>query len=191
MLHRSLLVKNLGYPAALDLADENLQSLSFKEHHKYIGISSALPRLANFSCLTRLELFESKDVAEDSVQILRSLQLQELVLIDCRGLEQKLFVPGALTTLRRLHIEEKNCDIACASLLLDTRYYELGAVGDIIWEIAGLEQVSGMCEVFVVGMMRGLSNWEEADLSEGTMVSCKSSHSCVLNHMKVWTKPHD
>ena len=189
---RTLILKNVRVPELLALADENLQSLSLQEDEANIYISSPLPRLDILTRLTRLELLERDGDADNSIEI-RGLQLQELVLIDCKCLAQELFVPGALTTLRKLHIEISHfiSDESMMKNLPDSRRQELKAVGEITLGLPHLYQVSGACTLFLVGMRQGLKSWREADFIEGTMVSCKSYHCCSLSQMKVWTKPLD
>ena len=193
---RSLILKNVKWLDLQNLADKSLRSLSLQEDAQYRHNPRVFPRLAILTGVTRLELLERNDDADNSIQILRRLQLQELVLIDCRGMAQRLFVPGALTTIKRLHIERSHV-ISEEHMIegqADRRQQVrqgLEAVGDVIFSLPNLYQVSGTCTLFLIGMRQGLKSWMEADFIEGTMVSCESYHCCLVSCMKVWTKPHD
>lgn len=182
------LVLTAADPEFLELADDSLPSLSLQEPHPDL-LSPSLAKLARLSCLTRLEL---RDVyARDSMTRLRGLPLQELVLIDCPGAEEKLFVPAALTTLRRLHIEERHCDGTLyedekGSSLAEER--QLQNLGDIVLQLPELMQVSGFSNLLAIGLRAGLRSWEEGKLARGTMVSQNSFHRASLHQMKIWRK---
>ena len=178
----------------LDLAHEDLPSLSLRDYQGSIYDSQSLRKLASLTELTRLELKALTTDNEEEVGALRYLQLQELVLINCPDLEWRLFVPGALTRLRKLHIENEDC-IAIGnyrmrnSLLLDKKREQLKAAGEIVFQLGELSQISGLCNLFVAGMRQGLGEWDVAALPEGTMVSDTATHCCPINLMKIWSKP--
>ena len=191
MLCSFLLLEAESLDSPLDLGHEGLQSLSLNGDFR--RKPQFLQKLASLTGLTRLELKAELADNEEEIAALRNLRLQELALIESAGLEMKLFVPGALTRLRKLHIEDRN------SLLFDMYPYmrhklgdreqeQLKRTGDIVLELDGLTQISGRCNVFVVGMRQGLEEWEEAALPEGTMLSAKMTH-CIFPHlMKVLTR---
>ena len=181
----------MGFSEVLDLADKSLQSLSFQEKDTFSQTNSDLPRITCLTNLTRLELSRRPLDAEDSIQMLRGLQLQELVLLECISTAQRLFVHGSLTTLRRLHIERSSffSDESTTVLISSSRLDALKAAGDVILGLPHLHQISGACPLFEIGMGQGLRGWLEADLPEGTMVSDKNYHCCPVSRMKVWTKP--
>lgn len=191
MSGRSLILRGTQTFELLNLADESLRSLSLHEDGVYRHNPLLLPRIAGLTGLTRLELSQREGDAVDSIQMLRGLQLQELVLIECSGIEQRLFIPGALTTLRRLHIEESDfiSEESMMEILPENTRQELRAAGDSILQLPHLYQVSGMCTLYQMSMQEGLRSWTEALFPEGLMVSYKSSHSCAIHQMKVWTKP--
>ena len=179
----------------LNLAHKDLRSLSLQDHRYALWSSRSLPKLASLTGLTRLELIAAGTGDVEEVFLLRDLQLQELVLINCPGLEWKLFVPGALSRLRKLHIEDGGC-IAIGSgcrarnhLMFEEERDQLKAAGKVVFQLDELSQISGLCNLFVAGMRRGLRKWDDAALPGGTMVSNEAFHCCPLHLMKVWTKP--
>ena len=194
MLCSTLLLQDAALAPLLNLASEDLQSLSLYECSLCsVGDLPSPQRLASLTALTRLELLWFWK-EEPKLAALRSLLLQELVLINCPGIEQKLFTPGALTALRKLHIENGQC-IALGKFrvsndpLLDEERDELEATGKVVFQLDELSQISGLCNLFVAGMRQGLREWDAAALPEGTMVSKRARHRCPLHLMKVWTKP--
>ena len=122
------------------------------------------------------------------------MELRELVLLNCKQIELKpqLSVPGALTSLTALHIEDATCSSYRAESLQPvpaSKREELKKVGDAIFRLPQLQQLSGWCDLFAIGMKQGLKSWEKCALPEGTMVTDKLDHTCCLSWMKVWTKP--
>ena len=193
MLCSSLFLQDVPLTPLLNLASEDLQLLSLQDDRRHFYDSLSPRRLARFTALTRLELIISIQKEEDIVA-LGNLPLQELVLINCPAIERKLFTPGCLTGLRKLHIENRKCIAignyrARNSLMLDKERDELKSTGAIVFQLDELSQVSGLCNLFVAGMRQGLKKWDAAALPEGTMVSKKASHCCPLHLMKVWSKP--
>lgn len=100
------LILTASDPDFVDLADDSLPSISLKEQEP--DAFESVAKLTRLTSLTRIELRYM--CAGDSLTSLRGLPLQELVLLDCPGVAYKLFAPAALTTLRRLHIEDAYCD---------------------------------------------------------------------------------
>ena len=197
MICSFLLLEDICFGSPLSLAHEDLQSFSLQDN----GVSRSrldlpsLDRLASLTALTRLELNTGMlSCTEEEIEAVKNLQLRELVLVNCAGIELKLFVPGALSRLRKLHIEDRKC-IAIGSgyrarneLMLDKERDKLTATGGIVFQLRELCQISGLCNLFVLGMRRGLRKWDVAALPERPMVSRQTSHRCPLHLMKVWTK---
>lgn len=88
----------------LQLAGPGLEALA------YIGENDvewqALHMIGGFTALTRLELQNLGFTTSDIAAPIRTLPLQELVLVDCKGIELSIFMRGALTSLRKLHLEQ-------------------------------------------------------------------------------------
>ena len=116
------------------------------------------------------------------------------MFLNCKEIELKplLFVPGALSTLTALHIDDARCSSYTAESLEPlpaSKRKELKRVGDAVFRLPQLQQLSGWCDIFVIGMKQGLKSWEKRPLPEGTMVTHKTDHKCALDWMKLWTKP--
>ena len=192
-LCRSLKLEALSIDSLLRLAYEDLQSLSLQKNHSFRPDPPCLQKVASLTKLTRLELKGLSKSSDEEIAALRNLQLQELVLLNCADLDLKLFVPGALTTLRKLHIENVNI-VPIGShhmmneILLDEERDKLKAVGEIVFQLGELSQISGWCNLFKVGMRQGLREWNAADLPTGIMVSNTEMHCCPLRYMQLWTK---
>lgn len=180
----------------LDLGDSNLQSLSIVQPAWKI-IAPSLPQLGLLRGLTRLELAHID--CSNCCQFLKHLPLQELTFLDCRGAELQLFnkyVPGMLTSLRRLHIEDSACnDDEGHVLYLDPegfpktmREAQLKKTGSVIFCLPHLRSVSGWCQLYKTSMRQGLKSWQKFGLSRGTMVSDKERHCCPVSRMKIWLK---
>ena len=191
-------------PGLLGLASDQLESLSIiDDPGRKLGWDARLPELLRLTGLTRLVLihWDSKKISLHSLEVLRQLHLQELVLIDCQEMELDLFTPDALTTLQKLHVEEPSSIFNWhenGQLPLDIMQrqpVELAGmrrskeVAEILFQLPNLYQLSGLCNLFAMGMKEGLRNWEEASLLEGFMVPSKGYHRCSLRKLKVWTKP--
>ena len=191
MLCSFLLLEDASLDSPLNLADKSLQSLSLKENQDSVNRARSLQKLASLTALTRMELEAQLVDQEEEIAALRNLQLQELALLNCAGLELRLLVPGALTRLRKLHIEEKKLLLGNYTrnpLLCDEEREQLKATGEVVFQLKGLSQISGLCNLFAIGMRQGLKEWEEAAFSEGTMVSKITTHCCPPHLMKLWTK---
>lgn len=178
-----------------DLAPNSLPSLSLNEIHPHLISILQRPDTSRLTGLTRLEL-TGQNFADNMAPIvtnLRKLRLRELVLLNCTQIEQKqLFVPGALTTLTALHIEDSSCSSYTAESLQPVPAGEqkmLREVGAAVFKLPQLSQISGWCDLFAIGMQQGLRAWDKRALPEGTMVSYKTDHRCTLDWMKLWTKP--
>ena len=86
------------------------------------------------------------------------MPLQELVLLDLSGMEKVFFVPGALSTLRRLHIEEPSFlqnPHADRQRLLDHES-ALERAAEQIFQLPELYQISGHCDLFKCAMKQVL-----------------------------------
>ena len=182
----------IGRHAFLDLAAENLQSLSLDLSRPCC--SPRIAELTRLTELTRLELLDDDNwrAAPPCFKPLRDLPLQELVILGFSGPEKVLFVPGALSTLRRLHIEDASClkkSQGDGQLELDDEC-ALERAAEQIFQLPELYQVSGKCDLFEFAMKQGLKTWREADCQKGLMVTYKGFHSCHEKWMKVWTKPN-
>ena len=191
-------------PGPLRLASDQLESLSIKDDSDLnLGWDARLPELLRLTGLTRLVLiqWDYDEMSLHSVEVLRQLHLQELVLLDCHQLELDIFIPGALTSLRKLHIEETTSIFINGEeegqLYIDNRQDEpvvqsnvqiSKEVAEAVFSLPELFQLSGLCNLFAMGMKEGLRNWEEAPLLEGFMVPSKDHHTCAVSRLKVWTK---
>ena len=184
----SLVLETVDFYIFIRLGSGDLKSLSLLVPI-YEYPSPILPQLSRLTGLTRLELVEFN--AQHCLSSLRTLPLQELVLVNCQEFELKLFAANAqyalTTTLRKLHIEEVS--YAGERQAREIRQPHLEEVGQAVFQLPGLHQVSGGCDLFAIGMSQGLENWGEADLVQGTMVTYSEFHYLPVAQMKTWTKP--
>ena len=88
----------------LSLAGPRLQSLAFEQLWKPLDV----PQLASLTALT--ELYLSGVIIEDQADItaLQKLKLLRLSLIDCLGITEAFFAPGAFSALQELCVS--HCD---------------------------------------------------------------------------------
>ena len=176
----------------LSFADAALLSLSYRRHPNTRQTESAVLQLARLTGLTRLELANQIAAGpSDTYAPLRGLQLVELVLLECQGLEPKLFTPGALTALQRLHIEDRFAEMGGMpdSWEAQMDHGTLQRTGDILLSHPQIRQLSGLGRLFSVGMRQGLREWHMSDLPPGTMVSSRDYHKFRCQDMKIYAKP--
>ena len=182
------LILTASDPEFVDLADDSLPSISLKEQEP--DTFESVAKLTRLTSLTRIEM---RDMwAGDSLTSLRGLPLQELVLLDCPGVTYKLFAPAALTTLRRLHVE----DVYCDEVMFEEKpgcsrafRQQLQKLGDTVLQLPALMQVSGRSNLLARGMKQGLEMWEDSEFTGGTMVSLRCFHRVSPGQMKIWRKP--
>ena len=183
---RYLVLEDVDFPYALTLADEKLHSLTLRIETSATLQQPTLQHLARLSGLIRLELegwYKQKMAGS-----LSGLQLEELVVIDCGDLLLQLFEPGTLNALRKLHVE---CET------FTSNYYEelakekqkLEKLGSIVSRLPQLCQISGVCDLFTVGMAKFLKGWHTAEIPLDTMSLDVKFHLIRVDHMKIWSKP--
>lgn len=190
----------------LGLVDHELQSLSLADAYEGRLYFLGLPKLDRLTGLTRLELLSLGRVEKDSLDALRHLELQELVLLNCNELERELFVraperefwrPGPkrspMQALKKLHIEDSKWSEDRAEdddrQLAIARQIKLEKAADVVLQLPKLRQLSGLCRLFDAAMGQGLRSWVEAECPDGTMVTHKSQHRCRRGCLKVWYRP--
>ena len=114
------------------------------------------------------------------------------MLICCPHMEENLFVAGAFTRLKRLRVEN-----FCSCLHTDrskpvlkaaaSRYGSppatLRRIGDSVLSLSKLQQISGGCRLFSIGMEDSLKGWAHTLLRHGDWVSARRSH-----HKNLWTR---
>lgn len=90
----------------LAFAGDSLESLECSlESSDELDSRRAVQKIGKFTASVDLQLSEFRPAGEDFTAM-QSLPLQELVLLHCQNLEIHLLVPGALLSLRRIHIED-------------------------------------------------------------------------------------
>ena len=142
----------------------DLQSLTLSAGAELQLTATSMAAIASVTALTRLEL--ASFTALESVEQLHSLGLAELVLKYCKNWERALFVPGALMSLRRLHVED--------SLSLKYRHSwegepEASALSHRDWldtwsillRLPQLCELSGCCKLFEVGLRESSRSWRD------------------------------
>ena len=127
-----------------------------------------LTPIANLSALTRLQLSRYK--RNTRLTTLQHLNLQELNLHSCPGAAEAILLPGTMTTLQKLHIwedrpsqpndlEAYNKDLADTESEGHQSAQKLHQLGQVLFSLPSLVQVSGLCPLFSCAMAEGLENW--------------------------------
>ncbi len=172
-------------PWLLRLAGPQLQSLSYTAWIQRVSKHKILPHLATLTALTKLELahlLETPQPAE--LHSLRQLRLLELRIIDCNRLEESLIVPGALPTLRKLHVEEWMQDrFKLAKIMAEVGDYNVASeapgFGRALLALPDLVEVSGHCPLSVFKILEDKREWK--------CVS-RESRGPRVGEKKVWRK---
>ena len=151
----------------LQLAEASLEDLEYSRppNEKTFRMPNA-GKLATLTALTRLVLFATHGPLQP-FPLSCLAKLKELVLIDCRRLHTALFVPGALQSLQRLHIEGSEGCYYCQYVEYISEYVasaeeyaDLRKAGELIVSLPQLRQVSGgPCPLLSVGLESHLSAW--------------------------------
>lgn len=175
----------------IDLAGPSLEVLDYEPQCDSIPQFDVLDmaRVAALGALTSLKLTHYE--LAHNLDLLQVSGLVELVLIHCRRSEQDLFAPGALTRLRRLHIEEdcsilaereaglEACDPDCLWMA-----QRLRSIGKIVLGLSNLSCVSGGGELIKIGMKEGLQAWRHSLRDEKAVwLGTDCPH-----HQHIWTK---
>ena len=197
MLCSSLVLWREITPISSGLAAGNLLSLSLQ--NIAVGLDVFWDRVgpSRLTALTRLELIAQANISKAlwDIQAIENLPLQELVLLFWRQvqLEPLFSLPGVLTSLRKLHIEDADCAnlpsdaIKCSS---KGRQQELERMSEAVFKLPKLCQLSGCSNVFDIGLRLGQGDWVEMKSSKSMMVSYRSEHTGSLSQMKTWIKPN-
>ena len=196
---RGLVLTSTRVSQWLFLADESLQELSLEESSsQWTDYSPSqwtdISPLARLTGLTRLEL--ANIYAYPDLAALSELPLQELVILKYHRLELRTFQSGSWGSLRKLHVETagsaRDASRQNWTALADSSVQqELERIGEIVFQLPQLCQLSGFSTLFVVGMKQGLRAWNVAKLAEGTMVTKGRSHYSPLSKMRIWTRPQN
>ena len=181
----------------LDLAGKSLQSLEFEPIYPERGsyedsmaswkadFGKAFRKIGSLSRLTRLELYKVKPHIHD-IGPLHGLQLQELALHHCSGLELDMFKLGALPLLSRLHIRESRKQRQAAQ---DEDMQKLAECGKVILSLPYLVELSGSCCIFSFGIADELSSWQSSDYTKGLKSSFERNVFVQTYGLKVWRRP--
>ena len=86
----------------LCVASASLQSLVYGLWWEPVNV----PRLASFTALKRLVLLDLIFDPKADMRPLQELNLIELALLDCLGITEALFKPGAFQVLQKLHYDD-------------------------------------------------------------------------------------
>ena len=179
------LILHKSSPFLLRLAPETLQSLSYE--HRSLKKPDH-PRIAGLTRLTRLELIGVADCSAGGLP-LHSPALQELLLIECPGLEAAYLDHNNLNSLQRLHIEQ-NLE-AYRSGVTDSpaKMAEYKRVGSLVESLPHLEQVSGRCALFAFGMAEALKSWNESQCCD--LEITKNGRCAPGQQSWKWNRPRE
>ena len=147
------------------LAGPQLRSLSCTASAQTEPNGITMPHLATLTALTKLELacvLGPPQPAE--LHSLRQLRLLELRLVNCGRLASSLIVPGALSTLRKLHLEDfMMCLLELAEIAAERGAQcvapEVHEFGRVLLALPDLVEVSGHCGLFVLKILEGCRGW--------------------------------
>ena len=178
----------------LGLAGPKLMELMFdpKNSPRLDIKKESAEHIGQLTTVTRLELLNFTPFGRHPAyfESVRALQLQELVLLYCQGLEINIFTPGALTSLRRLHIRESkrsHNDAAQRPELIPC----LDECATVLLALPHLEQVSGSCPLFSSSMRDVLATWERRLYSTSSMTFTHDAERKRLRNLclSTWNKP--
>lgn len=154
MLHRSS-------PFFLQLAPETLQSLSYQHRS---AKRPDHPPIAGLTRLVRLELIAVSGNSAGNMP-LQSPALEQLLLIECLGLDAAYLSGGGLENVRELHIEQNLEEYGPAVSGTAQNVAEYVRLGRLVEGLPKLEQLSGFSQLFVRGMAQALSSWHRSQCS--------------------------
>lgn len=138
----------------------------------------AIRRLGTLTALTRLELVGFAGEPESAATHIHALPLRELVLVKCLTLVLGIFVPGALMSLRNLHLVGGRCRTPPA---------RLQSCAEVVLSLPHLMQVSGCHALFGdEGMGNVLLAWQEHEYPEGLM---SSNNEGIPGPIRLWQRP--
>lgn len=157
----------------LAIAGTALQSLTCPASEVADTFNGAV--IARFTGLTELHL--ANVYFTPGFTALRSLPLQSLSLLYCRGVDEELshlFVPGALTALRKLQYFEDPIDFMVYDDRLRSMEHaspeaqqwrqnilqQLREVGDIVLNLPNLVELSGQSRLLRYGIKDGQNGWK-------------------------------
>ena len=126
---------------------------------------------------------------------LQSLSLKELQLWICPSAEQTLFVPGALTALRRLDIRNI-MDGQAFYPMLGSQYIEdqqevqqICQAAAALMTLPSLIQISGCGKIFMVDVISKHPNWfRDVHIHSGCHNACECSCLKCLNGFQNWRR---
>ena len=147
------------------------------EYRKYGGMPiETVKAVARLSALTRLKLVAY--FCTTRLTALQRLNLRELYLYRCPGAAEALLLPGAMTTLQRLHILDDGTpwllnpeifqkELTDAESEGHKEVQKLYQMGQVLFSLPSLVQVSGTCPLFTCAMAEGLKDWSVWKHGEG------------------------
>ena len=153
-------------PRVLDLVSTELQSLELKLKRGARGNAGpVIEKIGSLMFLTRLELHDFEPGILN-LRPLHGLHLQDLAFQHCQGLEQKLFLPGALFSLTSPRIRESH-ERQQQTQGQDKLIQELADCSQIILGLPRLQELSGYSPLFSLGIAHELQSWQVTAYSKG------------------------
>lgn len=175
------------------IAPSGLQSISCGlkpiVQNNWVLMAFVLRDIGSLRALTRLELRGLRPADTQSVPQIRALPLQELVLLGCNNLELQLIVPGRLTSLRRLHIEEPRY---CQKRAIEQRHVKdnLTACARNLLSLPQLSQLSGSSALFRIARRADIiTDWPMSAYEPNLMTSNSLPDFGDGRIMTVWKRP--
>ena len=158
-------------PSFIHLAGPDLLSLEIdpdeRVEYDEMPIETA-KAIAQLSGLTRLDLCRYS--CTPHLSAFQRLNLQELNLHCCPNVAEATFLTGTMTALQKLHISEfrdaqpddveaYNNDLADTESEGHQSAQQLHQLGQVLFSLPSLVQVSGECRLFTCAMAEGLEEW--------------------------------
>ena len=168
------------------LATHGLQTLEveletmYSKYKAYLDCSVC--DIGRLTALTRLEMRYFRPIDYINITLIQALPVQELVFLECRGLEVQLIVPGAFSSLRKLHIEESRYGHS------NHTGKQLTACGSALLSLPHLSQLSGSCALFESGLKDELKGWRVSAYKRGLMTSKNLPKDWIANELKMWSR---
>lgn len=148
----------------LHLAGPDLEALNY-DVGQFTTMQQAWWTIGGFTALTRLELHHGHMLDIFAAPI-RTLPLQELVLIDCGFLAYSILRCEVPTSLRKLHIEERDTRLLRGQWKLD-----LAECDSVQRGLPNFHQISGTRLGLQQGMKNLLATWHYQPYPNGLMAA--------------------
>ena len=151
----------------IHVAGPHLQSLSYISLVPEGNQDAVIRHIATLTSLTSLHLEQvsTSDTISIEYTKLQKMRLQELTLCYCYRMAEALIVPGALLTLRKLHLEEilgHLSSFAGAMEAPNNKYLleDAHQIAESLLSLPDLVELSGISKLFMLKLLEGWKKWQ-------------------------------